>query len=296
MHTGIHFLATKSEKTIHNFLYDIMSGNFKYVFIPAVDSEPITTLEASKAGGLQDDELAKSAKSYFFEKNGGAAQAQQLDNATDEEKKALAQHIRSQYANSEAASQLMKMDDDALISIVRSSQASPTCEITALTVPTPLNGHHAVSMYGDDQGRTRNLPFNERATDLMKACGHALPPVTDSEDGKQAGIYGDVFVGRCKDDEVGDVWERLDLTEDEVQGDLNNVNWIRTATKQGGGGGNGGSSAASMSSVMNQMASGGADVNSEQKGDGYTWNQTEDEVEIKFAVAPGVKVSFTSIL
>ena len=274
------------------------SSNFKYVFIPAVDSEPISTLEASKVGGLQDDELAKKAKEYFFEKNGGAAQAQQLDNASPEERKALAQHIRSQYAsNADAASQLMKMDDDALINIVKSSQASPTCEITALTVPTPKNGQEAVSMYGDDQGRNKNLPFNTRATALMKACGHA-PPSGDNDDGKQSGVYGDVFVGRCHDDEVKDVWERIDLTEDDVQGHLDNIEWIRTALKQGGGGGHG-SSAASMSGVMSQMANGqgGAmtGMNSEQNENGYSWSQTDEEVEIKFVVAPGVKAKYVKV-
>jgi hypothetical protein len=276
------------------------TGNFKYVFIPAEDSEPISTLEASKAGGLQDDELAKSAKAYFFETNGGAAQAKQFDNASPEEKKALAQQIRSQYAgDANAASQLMKMDDDALLQIVKSSQATPNCEITALTVPTPKNGQEAVSMYGDDNGRTRNLPFNARATALMGACGHALPPVADNDDGKESGVYGDVFVGRCIDDEIKDIWERIDLTEDDVQGNLDNIEWIRTALKQGGGGGHGGSSAASMSSVMNQMAngkSGGvAGMNTEQNENGFTWSQTEEEVEIKFVVASGVKAKYVKV-
>lgn len=86
----------------------------------------------------------------------------------------------------------------------------------ALTVPTVANGFLAVSMYGDDNARANNLPLNYRATKLMAAAGHSMP---DGEDGSPGGVFGDVFVGRCKDDEVGDVWERVDFTMDDVATD-----------------------------------------------------------------------------
>lgn len=292
-----------------------LSGTFKYVFIPTVESEPIATLEGDKSGGLSDDALAKNAKQYFFEQNGGATRALALENATPGEKKVLAKQIRDQYTSPSssagsseggAASQLAQMDDDALIDVVKTSQASATCEITALTVPTPTNNYRAVSMYGDDQGRTRNLPFNVRATAVMKACGHGLPPTSSNEDGKRSGIYGDVFVGRCIDNETADIWERADLGVEEVEGDLDEVEWCRTARKKGGGGGRGsGSAAASLSGLMGNALRGGGGggitggANSigggEMSENGYKWSQNNDEVEIRLAVASGTKAKYVKV-
>ena len=278
---------------------------FKYVLIPAVESEPITTLEASKAGGLEDDALGKNAKQYFFEQSGGAERANNLDNATPEEKKQLAQQVRDQYSSSN--SQLNDFDDDAIINILKSTQGSATCEISCLTVPTAINDHKAVSMYGDDNARTKDLPMNPRATALMKACGHALPADASNEDGKPSGMYGDVFVGRCHDNEMADVWERVDLTADEVEGDLEKVEWCRTARKKGGGGGHGGTTAASLSNTMQNFskqqgaaASAGAlpspgGVPGETEENGYKWTQSSDEVEIRFAVAAGTKAKYVKV-
>ena len=88
-------------------------------------------------------------------------------------------------------------------------------------------------MYGADTARTDGAPRNDRATSLMEACGHRLPP---GDDGLQGGVYGDVFVGRCRDDEPGDVWERVDMGAGEVDP---GSGWCVSARKEGGGGGEG---------------------------------------------------------
>ena len=86
------------------------------------------------------------------------------------------------------------------------------------------------------------------STTLLKACCHGLPPGTSNEDGKLSGIYGDVFVGRCIDNEMKDIWERLDFTAKEAEGYLDYKEWCRTARKKGVGGGKGsGAAAASLS-------------------------------------------------
>lgn len=228
---------------------------FKYVFIPASESEPILSHTASKQGGLSNDALAQTAKHYFFEKSGGAQRARALDHASPESKAQLVQQIRQEYSASSSA--IQTMDDEAILHLYKSTHASATCEIICLTVPTALNGYKAVSMYGDDNARNKNYPFNKRATELMKACGHALPSDGSNEDGKLSGVYGDVFVGRCLDDEIKDIWERVDMDVEEVEGDLDKIEWCRIARKKGGGGGHGGSSAASLSSTLQNMSSNG---------------------------------------
>lgn len=280
-----------------------MSDLFKYVFIPAAESEPITVQTASKAGGLSDDALAKNAKQYFFEQSGGSAKAEALAKASPEEKKQIAQNVREQYASSPAAKQLNEMNDDAIINLIQSTQNSATCEITCLTVPTPLNGHMAVSMYGDDNARNKDYALNTRATNLMKACGHGLPADASNEDGKPSGIYGDVFVGRCHDNELEDIWEREDMLPEDVEGDLSKVEWCRTARKKNGGGGHGGA-AANLSNTLQNMSKGsGGNSNAiaaggnpgDQEENGYKWSQTDDEVELRFSVAPGTKAKYVKV-
>ncbi len=252
---------------------------FKYVFIPCSESNPIETQEESKAGGLSDDYLAKRAKEYFHQKSNGAARAKALDEATSEQRKQIAQNVRNQYMKSDNASvraQIEKMDDEMLLSLVKASEASATCEITALTVPTALNSYRGVSMYGDDNAKDRDLPFNKRATELLTACGH-----------QSNNVHGDVFVGRYHDNEVEDIWERVDFTEDELKGDLVSQDWIQTAREKGGGGGLG-TAAASLSGMMSGQSQ-------ETKEKTYTWSQTEDEVEMKFAVAPGTKAKYCKV-
>ena len=151
-------------------------------------------------------------------------------------------------------------------------------------------------MYGNDQGRTRDLPFNKRATTLLKACGHGLPPDTSNEDEKLSGIYGDVFVGRCIDNEMKDVWERFDFTAEEAEGNLDNKEWCRTVrTKAVGGGRGSGTPAASLSGLMGNALKGRSDTSSEKKENGYTWSQTNDEVEIKISVASCTKAKYVKV-
>ena len=279
---------------------------FKYVLIPAVESEPISSYSASKAGGLSDDALSKNAKAYFFEKSGGAARALALENATPEDKKMLAQKIRDQYASSPAASQLKALTDDAIVNLLKTQEASASCEITCLTVPTPLNNHKAVSMYGDDNARTNDSPFNPRATSLMRACGHSFPADSTNEDGKPSGIFGDVFIGRCHDNEMDDIWEREDINPDEVEGDVSKIDWCKAAKKKGGGGGCGGSAASLSNTLQNisKQQSGQAapaavpslgEVTGESSENGYKWIQNDEECELRFSVAPGTKAKYVKV-
>lgn len=135
-------------------------------------------------------------------------------------------------------------------------------------------------MYTADN--TQNMPLNPRATALMQACGHAPPP----SEGREPGVYGDVFVGRCEDNEATDVWKRVDITVDDVQ-DPTSQDWCKVAASPGGGGGSG-STAPSLSGVVQQT------VNTSGLSN-CTWQQTDDEVEVKFSVAAGTKAKYVKI-
>jgi hypothetical protein len=266
-----------------------MSGPFLYVFIPADHTLPIEERTADKQGGLSDDELIRSAKNYFHEQSGGPQRAAALDTASAEETKRLAAEIRSQAPGN---TKLAEMSDVSIMNFIKSTHTSPQCEIIALTVPTAGNQYHAVSMYISEHGEI----FNDRATKLVLACGHQLP---EGKENAPPGVYGDVFVGRCHDDEARDDWTRVDLRKEDVT-DLQSP-WITIANAMGGGGGHG-RAPASLSGVLGQMHQSGSSHNNsgvphptQEEELGYTWDQTKDEVEIKFKVSSGTKAKYCKV-
>ena len=213
-----------------------LANDFTFVHIPTNPSKPVTKKTASKSGGLQNDALIAYAKHYFQAQSGNAARLKALEEFGPDERVGLAAKLRAQAGNSP---QVMQMSDDDMINLLRTSYESTSCEITALTVPTKDNEYRAVSMYGADNARNDKLPFNKRATELLVSTGHAPPSGGKDEDGNDlpSGVCGDVFVGRCHDDEVGDVWERVDFTIEDADC---RSDWCRQARKPGGGGGRGG--------------------------------------------------------
>jgi hypothetical protein len=111
---------------------------FKYVFIPANDSKPIELREGDKSGGLNDDVLSKTAKRYFFENSDKGARAAALNDATPEQRRALAEQLREEAraagATSSYASQMVALDDDALIGIMRYGNVSRSSMIVLRVV------------------------------------------------------------------------------------------------------------------------------------------------------------------
>lgn len=118
-------------------------------------------------------------------------------------------------------------------------QLAGSVEIIAMTVPTQLNGNVSVSMYFNRHAEEINV----RATQLAHGCGHT-----------QAVIRGDAMISRVIDDEVKDIWCRIDITVEEAAHD---APWVNACRKKNGGGGHGGSGS-SVSSSLNSMANGGA--------------------------------------
>ena len=100
-------------------------------------------------------------------------------------------------------------------------------------------------------------------------------------------IFGDAFVGRCHDDEAGDVWERVDFTLAD----------IALASKWGGegGGGRSGAGAAAAAAMFPNAVNMGRPIAAGQADrvvegcEGTTWNQSADEVEIKVVVPAATK-------
>lgn len=262
-----------------------LSGKFTFVLIPNDVNESIKEIEASKSGGLEQDELLKYANQYFAnQQNNNSATNKSTTNDTHQQQ----QHLQS---------------------II--DQATPSVNITAVTVPTKDNGYTACSLYSINYCKDTNYNINQRATDLLTACGHTViantsSTTTNDTNGGNA-IYGDAFCGRAYDDETKE-WERINIYANDIH---EGADWCRIARKMGGGGGAGRAAAASLSNLAQQItnqssknSSGGkapmeivGDSNNNNVVNSYgmdgtdpvveswgTWTQTNDEVEIKIAV------------
>ena len=180
----------------------------------------------------------------------------------------------------------------------RTSQSQASCEILSLVVPKASNGNIGVSMYSSDYAKSVNPPLNvnTRAMELMRACGHAI---SDSSDNA---IRGDVFVGRYYDDEIKDVWKRIDFTIEDANP---KSQWCIDAMIKGGGGT--GSAPPSLSGMMAQANTATKNNSStynnahegeqEIQGDNgtYHWSQTNDDVELRFSVASGTKAKYVKV-
>lgn len=285
--------------------------SFTFVLIPSDESQPVTELQASKEGGLTDDALIQHAKSYFHERTGSLARAATLEQAGPSERQILAAQIRQQMQSTGGAGiadRLNAMDDDTVLDMIYKSQVEPSCDIVALTIPTAINDYTACSLYAADSAKQHGWSVNARATALLTACGHA------AADG---GVYGDVFVGRAKDNETTDVWERTDFGAMDADP---GSDWCRIARSSGGGGGSGRAAASSLSDLVNQsQRMNGGDglqqpmqvINTSGTGSANfsfgmngapavpepwgSWTQTVDEVELKFAVAAGTKAKYCKV-
>ena len=108
---------------------------------------------------------------------------------------------------------------------------SSELEILTIVLPTKTNGMVSVSLYFNPHA----VVVNSRATALAHACGH-----TQSE------VRGDAFMSRVIDDEVADIWKRIDITAAEFTPD---AVWVSNARLQGGGGGNGGAGSSVQSTI-----------------------------------------------
>eukprot|EP00746_Dinoflagellata_sp_MGD_P027448 gnl/MRDRNA2_/MRDRNA2_16480_c0_seq1.p1 gnl/MRDRNA2_/MRDRNA2_16480_c0~~gnl/MRDRNA2_/MRDRNA2_16480_c0_seq1.p1 ORF type:complete len:430 (+),score=67.08 gnl/MRDRNA2_/MRDRNA2_16480_c0_seq1:154-1443(+) len=114
----------------------------------------------------------------------------------------------------------------------------------------------AVTMYIDEIGTMKRLPPNSRAAALASRCGY----------GEGLPLHGDVFVGRIDKDTK----QNVDFTFDDMAWD---APWINRAVAENMEDQEG-KSIQKTGKTAQELATAGGD------GDGYTWRQTKDAVDI----------------
>lgn len=169
------------------------------------------------------------------------------------------------------------VDADALRRVVESTHlgndASKLGQVTPESIAASGGGVETfrladgVSLYLDAVSALKSLPLNERAAALASQCGYGSVP-----------LYGDMFVGRT-DKETGN---NADFTTDDMRPET--AEWLRGAAEQ-----NLARQAAESGSRAGGVAS--EDLYNVQNGtgDGYTWSQTEEDVEVQVPLPTGAK-------
>ena len=151
-------------------------------------------------------------------------------------------------------------------------------DICTIYVPSPSNGYIGVSMYSHADP---NLPPNNRATEIVRACGHTATV-----------IHGDAYISRCYDNEE-EPWERRDLFAAEVRAD---APWVLEAGRVNKGrnmnaytsGGAAGKAMHQMMGASPAAAAAAGDPTKEGGSGAVIWTQTNDDIEVR----PARKVMF----
>lgn len=241
-------------------------GEYTYVLIPHEAHKPMQEFKHPCNTTLEDDDLREALKLHFSQ-TGTLTEAQ------------LAAHCWNLKQQIHEKSPETPVRDEDLLAVA----SGVNVDTFAMTVPDKTH-LMAVSLYADDKGHAKNAPINERACGLAQGCGHA-----------NQSFRGDCFVSRYFDDD--DAWIRKDFKIEDCSSDAQWVTDQKAITKKSPGG------MASLSDMYAKLGqkSGGApppvkfDQREEEKklllmtrgGDGYTWTQTNTEVEIRVAVPAG---------
>eukprot|EP00873_Tetraselmis_striata_P041106 jgi/Tetstr1/461370/TSEL_006494.t1 len=141
---------------------------------------------------------------------------------------------------------------------LQAASAGGACEAYPLAPPSADNGWQGVRLYIDEVGALRGRPRNARAEALAAAAGLA-----------GLSIHGDAYVGRVgRRPEGGET--NLPFAREELAPESAWATAARAAH---------GAAAAAAGHMDEEVLAGG-------KGAGYTWSQTEDEVEVRVGGAP----------
>jgi len=234
-----------------------------YVQIPCDSSECMQELTFTRTRNLHGDCLLDHLKSYYA---GGASQVDLnlLENPT----------LGTDGCPPQVSEKALK-----------EVAGKGNVEKFALVKPVESNKFNAVNMYLDEIGMLKRLPLNSRASDFAARAGFNPPPK----------FYGDVFIGRVAEKLYSrniDFKLGIDTSPD--------ASWLKNATAEN----------LEHQTMMNKFSeldhhhplqppgSGEDGIEKEEK-EGYSWTQTDDEIEVKLsfptkATSKEIKVKFHS--
>ncbi|KAL7461702.1 hypothetical protein ACHAXS_002116 [Conticribra weissflogii] len=179
-------------------------------------------------------------------------------------------------------------------SALANATISGSVETFPLVRPSSTNKFQGVYIYLDEVGMLKNLPLNQRASQLAQRCGYHPAP----------NFYGDVFVGRVASQSLSKGFlHNIDLEKEDVidttkewmvRAPQENVAWQQSLNEVTGKKGELQPSLAGTEGVAVQVNKG-----SDGSSWSYSWLQNEDEVELTIPLLKNEeevkKVSKTSV-
>jgi len=243
---------------------------FKYVFIPADNSEAMEELQyATDILTLEDDTFRSFIEKYY------AGQGMSVD------KSVLLKQLQDRTGvNLEEKASKGEMSGEAMEKLL----SCTSVEIFPVQMPTKAVDFEGVSVYCDDKGVAKELPENSRVSGIVQACGY-----------HQQTFRGDCFIGRIVDDNEEE-WRRIDFSIKDCSTD---AGWVAKTKQQRSN-----RSSSDMTSMANKINMNNPahitpqsveDSTAKGETEQYRWRQVEDEVEITFKKEGITKADKTSV-
>ncbi|CAK9073441.1 NudC domain-containing protein 1 [Durusdinium trenchii] len=161
--------------------------------------------------------------------------------------------------------------------VLRKLVTQGRAESFRLAVPTEANGRETVYAYLDEASEMKLLPLNQRASAIAQSCGFP----------SSCQFRGDIYIGRLRWLKGGLV-ENIDIRLPEME--LGSF-WMKRAITENL------EFQASTQPEEHARAQAGAEHPASGSGDGYTWKDEEEELEVILEVPEGttkkdVKIDF----
>eukprot|EP01006_Ploeotia_vitrea_P001275 TRINITY_DN104515_c0_g1_i1.p1 TRINITY_DN104515_c0_g1~~TRINITY_DN104515_c0_g1_i1.p1 ORF type:complete len:373 (-),score=53.81 TRINITY_DN104515_c0_g1_i1:315-1373(-) len=145
---------------------------------------------------IQEPEVCPFTYLYIPCDGGEIIEHKFTGNSDSELRQTLSKHFQKNKlttGQSQEVAQSMKVDNAALAAEISDKVGF---EIVPIIYPKATTGFVGTSLYIDEVGRFKELPLNDRASKIA-----------------QREIKGDAFLLQCLDNEMEDVWRRVDCTK-----------------------------------------------------------------------------------
>jgi hypothetical protein len=255
----------RKAKNISNIMKEadptIPAQEVSYVVIPANTSQPLQEFVFTPTTTQFGDALQEHLKPYF------ASNSEQVDIS-------LLQQNNQQLLGSSTSGEASVVSPEALTNVAKQGHV----EVFTLVHPIPGNQFTGVNIYLDEVGMLKRLPLNTRASHYAEQAGYKDPCPQ---------FYGNVVMGRIRKrgaigvtehvsfrsgvdtDARADWLQRAATCNLEYQMEMNQITGRQDDRQPGVDGSNG--------------------VAKEETG--YSWTQTEEELEVVVALPDGATVN-----
>ena len=244
-----------------------------YVRIPADPSQSLEELSFTPT--VAGDAFLTHLKPMFVARNGDEVDVGLLLQQQQQQQQHQGQQPAQTLLGSSGTPGIVKEE-----TLRKVAQSEGHVEVFTLVHATKSNHFVGVNLYLDEVGMLKRLPLNSRASDLCLKAGYNPPPT----------FYGDVYCGRIVK-QNGMAFHNKSLSLKEYQSDRgwlakameHNLEYQLEQTRLTG-----------RSDVSQPLVAGSEGIAKTE--DGYSWTQTEEEVEVQVSLPDTAMVNSKDVV